>query len=255
MTVKNYQFWFFSWPTGYPYNYPAATLRRELDKVKETYPKLKPMVVVGHSMGALITRLMMTDSGDSIWKVYFDTPPEQTPLSDGDKQFMMDSLIFKHRSEIARTVFISGPQRGADMATGFVGRIGDSMVRLPRHLRKLGKRISPLVIENPDHIHTWSMPSSIDTLTPRSRFVKAVNKLPLAPGIPFHQIMGDRGRGDTPNSSDGIVPYWSSHLDGAESELIVPSGHGAHENPEGIAEVLRILKLHLHEPGAQRVTQ
>jgi hypothetical protein len=40
------------------------------------------------------------------------------------------------------------------------------------------------------------------------------------------------------------VPYWSSHLDGAQSELIVPSDHRAQRNPEAIAEVDRILKLH-----------
>jgi hypothetical protein len=54
--------------------------------------------------------------------------------------------------------------------------------------------------------------------------------------------MGDRGRGNTPNSSDGVVPYWSSHLDGAESELIVPSDHLALRNAEAIKEVERILK-------------
>jgi len=63
--------------------------------------------------------------------------------------------------------------------------------------------------------------------------------------VPYHSVIGDRGLGDTPNSSDGVVPYWSSHLKGAKSEKIVPSGHGAHENPEGIAEFRRILKLHL----------
>jgi hypothetical protein len=57
--------------------------------------------------------------------------------------------------------------------------------------------------------------------------------------------MGDRGRGDTPNSSDGIVPYWSSHLDSAQSELIVHSGHGAQDDPEAIREVARILKLNM----------
>ena len=75
--------------------------------------------------------------------------------------------------------------------------------------------------------------------------MEAVNKLPITPGIPYHSIMGDRGRGDTPNSSDGIVPYWSSHLDGAKSELIVNSDHGAQYNPQAIQEVGRILKLNL----------
>jgi hypothetical protein len=60
--------------------------------------------------------------------------------------------------------------------------------------------------------------------------------------VPYNTIIGDRGRGDSPNSSDGVVPYWSSHLNGAESEHIVPSGHGAHQNPQAIAEVLWILK-------------
>jgi hypothetical protein len=43
--------------------------------------------------------------------------------------------------------------------------------------------------------------------------------------------------------TDGVVPYWSSHLAGAQSELIVPSTHGAHQNPQAIAEVCRILRL------------
>jgi hypothetical protein len=86
------------------------------------------------------------------------------------------------------------------------------------------------------------VPNSIDTLDPNDRFVQLVNKLPLAPGIPCHSIIGDRGKGDTPNSSDGVVAYWSSHLDGAQSELIVPTNHGAEHSPEGIAEVGRILK-------------
>jgi hypothetical protein len=60
-------------------------------------------------------------------------------------------------------------------------------------------------------------------------------------GVPYHSIIGDRGKGDTPESSDGVVPYWSSHLDGAASEKIVPSGHGSNENPEGIEEFRRIL--------------
>ena len=65
----------------------------------------------------------------------------------------------------------------------------------------------------------------------------------IARGIPYHSIIGDRDRGDTPNSSDGVVPYWSSHLPGAQSELIVNSDHGAQYNPQAIREVERILRL------------
>jgi hypothetical protein len=41
------------------------------------------------------------------------------------------------------------------------------------------------------------------------------------------------------------VPYWSSHLDGAQSELIVPSSHNAYQNPQAMEEVGHILELHV----------
>jgi hypothetical protein len=90
----------------------------------------------------------------------------------------------------------------------------------------------------------------VDALDPENRFLLTINALPLAPGIPYHSIIGDRGKGGNlnhvkPVSTDGIVPYWSSHLDGAQSELIVPSDHWSNQNPQAIAEVNRILKQHL----------
>jgi hypothetical protein len=96
------------------------------------------------------------------------------------------------------------------------------------------------------------IPNSVDTLSPNNRFVKDVSAIPITPGIPYHTICGDRGRGDAPKSSDGIVPYWSSHLEGAQSELVVPSGHSAHQNAQAIEEVRRILKLHITRSGSSK---
>ena len=95
---------------------------------------------------------------------------------------------------------------------------------------------------------------SIDTLAPTNRFVQSVNRIPITPGIPYHSIIGDRGKGDTPNSSDGVVACWSSHVEGAQSELIVPSNHSAPPNPQAIAEVARILKLNLGNRGKTAAT-
>ena len=79
--------------------------------------------------------------------------------------------------------------------------------------------------------------------------MKIMNTLPLPKDVLYHSIIGDRGRGDAPNSSDGVVAYWCSHADGAKSERIVPSSHGANQNPKGIAEVERILKQHIGSKG------
>src|SRR5262249_12232894 len=128
----------------------------------------------------------------------------------------------------------------------WIGRIGISLVKLLNSMTKTEAAVTPFErgasIKKAGKLH---FPTSIDTLSPKNRFVQALNTLPIADHIPYHSIIGDRGRGDTPNSSDGVVPYWSSHLEGAQSEQIVPSDHGAHQNREGVEEVHRILLLNL----------
>jgi hypothetical protein len=89
------------------------------------------------------------------------------------------------------------------------------------------------------------LPTSINSLSPKDRYIISLNKLPLPSNIAFHSIIGDRGKGDTPDSSDGVVPYWSSHVTPVASEKIVPSNHGVPDNSEAAEELKRILKQHL----------
>ncbi len=241
----HYQFWFFSYPSGYPYPYSAALFRQDLDGIERAFPNHKRVVLIGHSMGGMICRLMITDAGDKIWRDFFATPPAKTPLAPDTRKLLEESLVFNHRPDVQRAVFISTPHRGSKFASGWIGRIGAALVRTPRRFTSIYASTKPLLVSDPAARTLKRMPNSVDTLEPNDRFVQAVNKLPIASGIPYHSIMGDRGRGDTPNSSDGIVPYWSSHLDGAESELIVNSDHGAQYNQQAIREVERILKENL----------
>jgi len=241
---KHYQFWVYSYPSGYPYPYSAALLRRDLDGIKRAFPNHKRVVLIGHSMGGMICRLMVTDAGDKIWRDFFGVSPARTQLAAETRRQLEEVFVFNHRPEIKRVVFISTPHRGSKLASGWIGRIGAALVRTPQRFTSIYASTKPLLINDPAARHLNRMPNSVDTLEPNDRFVQAVNKLPITPGIPYHSIMGDRGRGDTPNSSDGVVPYWSSHVDGAESELIVNSDHGAQFNPDAIREVERILKAY-----------
>jgi pimeloyl-ACP methyl ester carboxylesterase len=241
---EHYQFWYFSYPSGYPYPYAAALFRQDLDGIKRAFPNHKRIVLIGHSMGGLICRLMITDAGDKIWRTFFATPPAKTPLARDARKLLEEALIFNHRPDVQRVIFISTPHRGSKLAAGWIGRIGAALVRTPRRFVSIYASTKPLLIADPAARPLNRMPNSVDTLEPNDRFVEAVNKLPITRGIPYHSIIGDRGRGDTPNSSDGVVPYWSSHLQGAQSELIVDSDHGAQYNPQAIREVERILRLH-----------
>jgi pimeloyl-ACP methyl ester carboxylesterase len=242
---EHYQFWFFSYPSGYPYPYAAALFRQDLDGIDRAFPNHKRVVLIGHSMGGMICRLMITDAGDKIWRDFFGTSPAKTPLASDTRKLLEASLVFNHQPDVQRVIFVSTPHRGSKLASGWIGRIGAAFVRTPRLFTSIYDSTKPLLVADPAARTLKRMPNSVDTLEPNDRFVEAVDKLPITPGIPYHSIMGDRGRGDTPNSSDGIVPYWSSHLDSAKSELIVNSDHGAQYNPQAIQEVGRILKLNL----------
>jgi pimeloyl-ACP methyl ester carboxylesterase len=242
---EHYQFWVYSYPSGYPYPYSAALFRQDLDGIDRAFPNHKRVVLIGHSMGGMICRLMITDAGEKIWRDFFATSPAKTPLSNDTRKLLEESLVFNHQPDVQRVIFISTPHRGSKLASGWIGRIGAALVRTPRLFTSVYTSTKPLLVSDPAARTLKRMPNSVDTLEPNDRFVQAVDKLPITRGIPYHSIMGDRGRGNTPNSSDGIVPYWSSHLDGAQSELIVDSGHDAQSNPEAIHEVARILKENL----------
>jgi pimeloyl-ACP methyl ester carboxylesterase len=241
---RNYQFWLFSYPTGYPYSYSAALLRNELDQAEKHFPMKKKMVVIGHSMGGCISRLLITDSDRRIWDQMFTVPPEKMDIPPEHRHILTESTIFRHRPEIGRVIFISSPLRGADLAGGWLGRIGSRLVKLPGDLLSIGSEDARYGRNAAGHKHLDRFPDSVDTLAPDNDFVRALDKVPLTSGIPYHTICGDRGKGDAPNSSDGLVPYWSSHLPKAKSEKIVPSHHNAQQHPEGIREVHRILALH-----------
>ena len=249
---QNYQIWFFSYPTGLPYPLMAAVLRKKIDEINKFYPDHKPFVLIGHSMGGMISRVLITDSGEKIWDAYFDTPPEKTPLSLKARAVITETLIFKHRPEVARVIFASASLGGAEMASSFIGRLGSAIIDMPSQFTGVGRELAELSKKRSDGKRIAGMPTSIDALDPRNRFVTTINAIPVVKGIPFHSIMGDRGRGGyldhrRPQSSDGIVPFWSSHIAGAESELIVAHGHWTNQNPRAIAEVNRILRQHLKE--------
>jgi pimeloyl-ACP methyl ester carboxylesterase len=239
---KHYQFWFYSYPSGYPFPYSAAILRQELDQVEKQFPKLKPMVVIGHSMGGCISRVLLTDSGNQLWLKIFGRPPDEVQLSPKTREYFREELFFRHRPEIGRVIFIAAPLRGSNLATGLIGTLASLIIRNPTLSSQASQEMLQATNTREEELKPMRRANSVDSLSPKSRFLNAMNTIPIASGVPYHTIIGDRGRGDSPNSSDGVVPYWSSHMDGAVTQDIVPSGHIAHQDPHAIEDVLRILK-------------
>jgi len=252
-TIRNhYQFWAFSYPSGQPFPVPAATLRRLLDQIDHRYPEHKDIVVVGHSMGGQIANMLITDSGMTLWDQLYDKPPAKMGFSDPTRQALTETLIFKARPDVSRVIYSSASHRGSKKATNFTARLGSGLMGSSLEEGTVTKEALAAVRPDSGGRKGNHLPNSIDVLDPGNPFLEAVNTLKPKRGIPYHSIIGDRGKGGSldqtkPVSTDGVVPYWSSQMDGAESELIIPSGHWTILDPQGMAEVKRILHQHLEE--------
>src|SRR4030095_7077656 len=128
---RRYQVWFYSYPSGYPYPYSAAIMREQLNAINARYPGHKKVVLIGHSMGGVISRTMLTDRGMTLWNAAFNAAPDKIHVSENSRKLITESLIFKHRDEVGRVIFISAPDRGGQLATNWAERIGSSLVKAP----------------------------------------------------------------------------------------------------------------------------
>ena len=75
-----FQFWTFGYSTGNPIPYSAYLLRRDLDEARrrldpdKTDAAFDRMVLVGHSMGGLLCKMIAVDPGDRLWRAVSDRP-------------------------------------------------------------------------------------------------------------------------------------------------------------------------------------
>ena len=154
------------------------------------------------------------------------------------------ATVFQANPHVDRAIFICTPHRGSEMALGSLGSLAMRMISLPTDLAStitgsVGNSIA-IATGDPNRL-----PNSVIGLSPTNPTLKVLDTRPIA--VPHHSIIGDRGKGDGPKSSDGVVAYWSSHLRGVKSECIVPGPHGSCELPETILELRRLLLLHLKQ--------
>jgi len=240
---KHYQFWVFAYPTGYPILYSALRLRQELARVDQAYPNHKPYVVVGHSMGGMLTHDQIVTLTPAMWEKSIGDTARNIFAQNSSDNLIVRATTFRANPRIKRVVFICTPHRGSDMASGGLGKIAISLINLPGQLASVMKDS----LSSGELLQLTGsskrLPNSVWGLKPTNPALPVINEARIS--VPYHSIIGDRGKGDSPNSTDGVVAYWSSHLDGAQSEKIVPGPHGSCELPQTIAELDRILRLHL----------
>jgi pimeloyl-ACP methyl ester carboxylesterase len=262
-----YQFWFYNYPTSDPYLATAADLRQSLDQLRARVdpqhqdPAFDEMVLVGHSMGGLVSRLLTVDSGNDFWQLVSDKPFENVKLLPDAAEELRRVFFFDRYPSVKRVVFLGTPHHGSKLSPSPLGRLAVHLAQLPRTLMWASR---DLVNENPDllpRLQGKSLPTSVDLLAPGAPALELLASRCRPEGVHYHSIIGvttsktaDLERflaGDGKEPGDGVVPYTSAHLPQVDSELVVPADHHhVHQHPLAVLEVRRILLEHIQGGGA-----
>ena len=253
---SRFQFWFFLYPTGQPFWASAAQLRDTLAEVRQTLdpqvqnPNLDQLVLVGHSMGGLVSKLQTLESGDNFWKIVSNKPIEQLQATPDERARLARSFYFHPNPSVKRVVTIGTPHRGSDFATEYVRDLSRRLIYLPEMMLELGTKLS---LSNPGFFRNTellTMTTSIDSLAPDCPIFPVMLRAPQAPWTTYHNIVGTVPKktflGRVSEEGDGVVAFKSAHLDNVASEIVVEADHLAvHRHPLAILEVRRILLEHI----------
>lgn len=253
---EHYQVWQIFYSTNMPIlesRYQInAIINQGFESIDQKSASAKDAVLIGHSMGGIIARLLVSDQDLS--------NNAQKILKNKEFNRFKDDPIFSARLNIQsipnfdRAIFISAPHRGTDYADRWFTRAARKVIKLPgAFLGALAdsvddKNLNPKkFLKEMDGGLIQNGPSD---LSHNSKFTQLTKNVMPKKGMIYHSIMGNITNSNDPDiMNDGIVPYRSSHLDGAISEKIIKGGHSIQETPEAVLELRRILKLHLIDHG------
>jgi pimeloyl-ACP methyl ester carboxylesterase len=258
---EHYQIWSYLYPTNLPILLNAETFREKLDQLKRHLTEADDngadspgMVIIAHSMGGLLTKTAVVRDSEPVKRYLWESPEKIAELDPKTRDLIDRVFTFRVRPYVERVIFIAVPFLGSEIADNWVGWIGRKLVGLPR-------AILEVTADFPTRIRDVIRPelraelaeqdlTSVKGLSPHNPALLALAKALVDRCVPYHLIEGDRGLGGGVNASDGVVPFRSSHLEGAESELVVPAGHAAFTHPIAVLEIKRILHEHVRQKRA-----
>lgn len=170
------------------------------------------------------------------------SPDKFETLNSESKEEVRRVFDFKPLPFVKRVVFIATPHRGSSLAEGFLASIARALFVLPKGaIHNIGKAYKFLTSDS-EQESILPETYGVDGLSPNSLFMKVTGA--LKPEVPFHSIIGNSKFRDLEWINDSVVPYDSSHIDGAESEILIDADHSVQDHMPTILEIKRILWEH-----------
>jgi hypothetical protein len=261
--IRNrYQFWTYLYPTGEPFWISAREMRDDLAELREIidpqrqWQALDQTVLIGHSMGGLVSRLQTLESNDDYWRILSDAPFDQLEADAETREAISKTLFFHPNRSIRRVGTIGTPHRGSEFSNDTTRWLGRKLIKLPSTLIR---RRAQIARDNPELFRDsdlLTITTSIDSLAPDSAILPVMLQSEKPPWIKYHNIVGvvsnKQWLSRLSESGDGVVAFESAHLDDVQSEIVVDADHvHVHQHPRAILEVRRILLEHSREMYAE----
>jgi pimeloyl-ACP methyl ester carboxylesterase len=255
---ERYQFWFYLYPTGQPFWESAAQLRETLAQAKQNLdptqrnPVHDQMVLVGHSMGGLVSRMQTIDSGNDFWHILSDRPFEELQVDEQSRDRLARLVYFQPNPSVKRVITIGTPHQGSDFANDYTRWAGRKLISLPDMMVQLTNNVTR---QNPNFFRDTlflTCSTSIDSLSPESPIFPVMLNARRAPWVKYHNVIGVATNGGfaarLAGEGDGVVTLKNAQAEDAVSELIVDADHASvHRHPKTTLEVRRILFEHWQE--------
>src|SRR3954466_109733 len=140
---ERYQFWTFGYATGAPLLYSAHLLRQDLRAAQgrldpdRTDSAFDHRILMGHSMGGLLAKMMAQDSRSDLWELRSPQPFEKLVGPSEDRDLLRQVVFFEPQPEVRRLIFIATPHRGSRLDRGIIRRVGGHLCRLPDPLKQV----------------------------------------------------------------------------------------------------------------------
>jgi len=249
------QVWYFLYPTGLSIPNAADRLRTTLTEARDFYdPKhrhaaMRRTVLTGHSMGGLLSKMQIMDSGEELHYAFWTRPLAELPLREETKEMVRQTLHFRRVPFVSRAVFITTPHHGSKVTEISVMRLLFKLVRPDRMVTGLIHEmasVAPAVVNPRLHrFETFGVRSN-EGLSPHHPLLAALNRRPLrAPYDSIIAVFPPLSFGNSrEQSTDGVVDWSSAWLPGAESTATITGFHTCISYPELAEKLLPVLRRH-----------
>jgi hypothetical protein len=250
--IEKHQVWHVYYPSGPPPFYNAARTRANLLSVVEALgnPELaKEAVIVGHSMGGVIAKLLATKADFELWDAAFTKRPSK--VINPENIPLKDIFMFEPVFENNTVFFLDTPFKGSEVANSAIGYIGAFLVSLPSEFTQLFQdfidRVGPdILTEKMRPFLIDYGPSSVHVLRPGHPLMDTLYNMPVVGDS--YAIIGSNGRllcddeVSCASISDSVVSYSSANYMFANEKMIVRSSHNSFKSVQAIEFIVERLK-------------